>query len=552
MADASAARSYIQQALELIANKEFDKANSKLELADVEMEDLSGDEKAAVAALIKEAQASIASAKTSEHRPKYLRLIDNLLREVESDIGNLVTWPSSERKLTELFADETAKSAIPTELAEAQPKFNTFKKLHARKATAEVLSGLEANVARAEDEWNETKALFEDADSSSYSRERGVENTTRNLESARKRLAPLSPDNDGVKAIVARLDAISGEVTVIALSGQAQEIAARLKRNFELYENEFEGWQDETGGAPSWDNYRQNNTDRMSALGAPATLAYVQRNGEVLDGLESDAEYQAVAAAASVKRIVDETRANVEAGKTKLLSHAQSLVATALNSPIEDEYQFERLERDIGRALGDDSKEGNALRAKVTAKMKGHEVAAAEEAAANFVDVDALSAKANEMWPKFYEGLSWGDEIDLTAVGSTIGFLSDNLVGYRFSPGDFYFATTIAGTPVAGKIDKILLAGIKATEEAIGRSIGDDDNDGKWDIVATVTDRKAKLSARRQGEASGSIGGVNVQLSSEYHEPVDAVVIEILAAKCGPFAGAKGKGFLKPDGTVSA
>ncbi|MEP6778291.1 MAG: hypothetical protein ABJC26_00270 [Gemmatimonadaceae bacterium] len=550
MADASAARSYIQQAQELIANRDFDKANAKLELADVEMEDLSGDEKAAVAQLIQEAQASIASSKMSEHRPRYLRMIDNLMREAESDIGNLVTWPGREREITELFADETANAAIPAELADAQPKFNTFKKLHARKATAEILSGVEVNVAQAEEEWNETKALFEDADSSSYSRDRGVERVTSSIESARRRLAPLPTDNDGVKSIVARLDAISSEIAVVALSGKAQEIADRLKRNFELYENEFEGWMDETGDGPSWDNYRRNNTDRMAAFGAPATLAYVNRNGEVLDGLERDDEYKAVAAASQVKAIVDSTRANVDGGKAMLLARAQALVATALNAKVEDEYEFERLERDIGRALGDDSKEGNALRAKVTAKMKGEEVLAAEEKAANSIDIEALSAKANEVWPTLYEGLTWGDEIDLAAVGSNIGFLSDNLIGYRFSPGDFYFATTIAGTPVAGKIDKSLLAGIKATEGAIGRALGDDDNDGKWDIVATVTDKKAKLSARRQGEASGTIGGVNVELTSEYHEPVDAVVIEILAAKCGPFAGAKGKGYLKHDGSI--
>ena len=29
-----------------------------------------------------------------------------------------------------------------------------------------------------------------------------------------------------------------------------------------------------------------------------------------------------------------------------------------------------------------------------------------------------------------------------------------------------------------------------------------------------------------------------------------AIVIEIVAAKCGPFAGARGKGVLKTDGTV--
>ena len=94
------------------------------------------------------------------------------------------------------------------------------------------------------------------------------------------------------------------------------------------------------------------------------------------------------------------------------------------------------------------------------------------------------------------------------------------------------------------------MAGIRAIEQKIGRSLGDDDGDGKWDIIAVVTQKKAQLMARRQTEATGKIGGADVKLSGEYAEPVQAVIIEIIAAKCGPFAGAKDRGVLRPDGTV--
>ncbi|MEO7995963.1 MAG: hypothetical protein ABI852_00890, partial [Gemmatimonadaceae bacterium] len=93
MADDAAARSYIQQANELIANQDYDRATAKLELADVELEDLTGDAKSAVASLIQQAHAAIATARSSTHRPKYLRMIESYMNEAESDIGNLVTWP---------------------------------------------------------------------------------------------------------------------------------------------------------------------------------------------------------------------------------------------------------------------------------------------------------------------------------------------------------------------------------------------------------------------------------------------------------------------------
>lgn len=550
MADDAAARSYIQQANELIANNDFDRAVAKLELADVEMEDLSGDAKTAVAAAIQEAHAAIATARASEHRPKYLRMITNYMSEAESDIGNLVTWPGSERKLTELFADEVAKVAIPAELADAMPKFNTFKKLHNRKAIAELVQQVERNVESAETEWAETKPLFEDPDSSSYSRKRGAERTSEYISDARKRLVSLPQDNDAVKALVARLDAMSEEVTTIALAGEATEMVETLKRKFDLYENEFGGWQDESGSGPSWDEYRQNNTERNSSFGAPLTSAYRMRTEDVLANLESDSEYQAVSGAAVVKAVVDEARGNVRNASAALLQRIHHLFDDALNADVSNEYDYERLERDIGRALGEESADAKSLQAKVAAKMKAHAAATAD--GPQPIDVEALSTRANEVYPGMYAGLQWAEGIDLNEVGQNIGFLADNLMGYRFSPdGNWYYATTIGGVPVAGKFDAAMKAGIAATEEAIGRSLGDDDNDGKWDIVATVTDKKTKLSARRSAESSGSIGGVDVAMSHEYNEYVDAVVIDILAAKCGPFAGARGRGVLNPDGTVS-
>ena len=42
----------------------------------------------------------------------------------------------------------------------------------------------------------------------------------------------------------------------------------------------------------------------------------------------------------------------------------------------------------------------------------------------------------------------------------------------------------------------------------------------------------------------------HVKVKGEYAEPVDAVVIDIIAAKIGPFASAKDRTVLKEDGTL--
>ena len=548
MADDAAARAYIQEAATLIANQDYDRAHAKLELADVELEDLTGDTKAAVAALIKETQASITTAKSSQHRPRYLRALDNLLSEAESDIGNLATWPTSERKIAELYADANAQSSIADELAAAQSKFNTFRKLHTRKATAAIAQQITSDVESAESQWADTKEMFEEDPESTNSY--AVDKTRRYVDDARKRLATLPSDNEIGMQLSARLDIIMAELTDIALSSQASEMVAQLERQFTLYENEWGGWEEETDAPPSWDDFRRNKTNAMAAFGAPRTRIFRERIQDFIDNLANDTNYQEVAGSASVKAVIDDILTQFARAKSSLLARIETLLPTALTANVQDAYDYERLERDIGRTLGEDSPSATPLMAKVRTKLTAHEqgVAYAEQAGAD--QIDALFAKAEEVWPTLYAGLSWAEEINLSEAGQTIGFLADNLVGYRFTPGTYYYATTIGGTPVAMTIDAQTMAGIKNIEALLGRALGDDDRDGKWDVIATVTDRKTTLQARKQAESSGTIGGLDVSMSHDYTEPVEAVVIEMLAAKCGPFAGAKGRGVLKTDGTV--
>ncbi len=550
MADSSAARNYINEANELIASQDFDRALKKLELADIELEDLTGDEKTAVAQLLKESQASIATARASQHKPKYLRMLRNLMDSAESDIGNLVTWPGTERQLNELFADETAKAAIPDEIAEAQPKFNTFRKLHTRKAAAEYVEQVEREVVSAEEQWKETKESIEENGSTPRSDDYQIERSRRYLDDARKRLELLAADSDAAKGFAARLNTIDAELTAIVAGAQIEEVAATLQRRFESYDYEYGGWEEETDDGPTWDDYSRQQGERMSAFFAPRTRAFRERIEDFLTRLDDDSDYQEVASADKISAFVDDVREKLARANASLLSRVQTVVNGAQSAEVKDENAFERLEGDIRRALGEASAQTQALMAKVRGKLSEHEagVANAEQQAAD--QLEMLFTRAEEVWPSMHAGLTWAEEIDLSQVGQHIGFYADNLMGYRFKPTGQYFVTTIGGTPVAAKIDADTMAGIKAIEEAIGRSLGDDDRDGKWDVVAMVTDKKAKLMIKRSAESSGTVDGMDVTLSTDYAEPVDGVVIEFLAAKCGPFAGAKGRGVLKPDGTV--
>lgn len=179
--------------------------------------------------------------------------------------------------------------------------------------------------------------------------------------------------------------------------------------------------------------------------------------------------------------------------------------------------------------------------ARIQARIDANEAATTGAANATEQLIATLRAKADEAWPTLQQGLKGTTDIDLSKPGQAIRFTADNLMGYRFKPGDFYFATTLPASPSP-------LASIppssppsrpsrrrsnvpSGTATTMG-SGGLRRRDLEGPAPRTTTDR-------RQGYL---IEGLDVRVKGEYADPVDAVVIDIVAAKCGPFAGAKGRG----------
>jgi hypothetical protein len=551
MADLATAQSYLKEAQELISNRDYEKATAKLELAEVEAEDAPAAAKAPVTAAIQQARQDLAAQRSAADKPKFQRKLRNLMDDAESGVGNLVIWPGIERQLTELFADPGARAVLPAEIATAEKKFATFRKLHLRKAGAELGGRAQASVQALEALWKENKALLADADTSPNSRESALEKIGREATRTRELLAQLPADEDGTKALLARVEVVTTEFTTLGLGEQVKEVLERLQRYLDGYADDFKGWEKEAATpAPTWAAFTHETSASMSAFRAPRTVAFRDRTEEFLKSLQDNQSYQAVASAPPLKAYVEGVRGQHKQAFSNLLGRIQPLVAVALKTPIKDPSDLDRLGSAIRLALGEESPEGKALRSKLDAQLAAHAAAStgAEEAQQKLVTT--LQAKAEEVWPGLIEGLAGTTEINLQKPGQAIRFTSDNLMGYRFKPGDFYFATTIKGFPVAARFDPSLKAAIDALEAKIGRSLGDNDDDGKWEVFAVVTKQKARLLAKRQAEAKGTIDGIDVKIEGEYAEPVEAVILDIVAARCGPFAGSKAKGILRLDGSV--
>ena len=549
-ADGQAAQGYLKEAQDLIDRNELQDAADKLDLAETELDDATPPEKATIKAAIDEARQKITQLSAAADKPKYQRKLKSAMDDAEQSIGNLVTWKNAADAVNELLNDPAAKAALGPELDAAAKKFATFQRLNARKASAQLEAQVEAALKATEQEWSETKAKI----AANAADDDMLQSTQDNIAECRRQIAQLDKEDARLKEFNDRLDKVGAEFTKLALAGKVKDVVDALHRKIDNYKNDWDGYEKETAG-PTWDQYRSQQSEKMSAFLAPHTREFITRMDEFLKNLANDDDYQSVQSDPGVKAIVDDVKAKRDAAYAKLVKLIGAVVDGALKSTAKENDAVDRLRDDVRVAIGEQSPEAAAFKTSLEQKLAGNTAATTGAADAKAQLIVMLHDKAEAAWPKLREGIAIAADYDMSKPekfkGKNIGFTADNLMGYRFKPGDFYFATTLAGIPVAGRIDPMLMKQITATEAAIGRALGDDDADGRWEVIAVVTDRKAKLMAKRQVEATGKLDNtIDVKLKGDYAEPVDAVVIDIIAAKIGPFAGAKDRGVLKEDGTL--
>ena len=98
--------------------------------------------------------------------------------------------------------------------------------------------------------------------------------------------------------------------------------------------------------------------------------------------------------------------------------------------------------------------------------------------------------------------------------GNLIKFETDTLMGWRFRPGDFPFATTIEGQAIAGRYDPMVASAVKRIEERLGRSLGDDDNDGRWTVIG-LSQEQDLVTVEPFAEIALELGGLWADLEDQ-------------------------------------
>ncbi|MGC4032756.1 MAG: hypothetical protein QM754_13695 [Tepidisphaeraceae bacterium] len=543
-ADEKAAKEYVEQAAQAIESNDNDTAKSKLELAEAELEGVTGGGKAPIAGRIEELKAKINRATLSADKAKYKRQLDRVMKDAEDSIGNLVTWSGAESAANELFANEDAKAALGDELVAAQKKFATFKKLNTKKAEVQLSEQAEANVKELESAWAEKKPAILQAESPN-AKDGAIEDMDRAITSARRSLSQFGPKSDAKLAFEKRIDKVAAEYTKIALADKVKEKAEALTRAWDSYKDDFAGWEAE-GEALTLAKYASEQNDKTSALNCPKSRELISRANQWLDNRKDDEEFQKLQSAPEIKAIYDKILGDRTKAWAKIEKNAKAILAEAEAKKPLDQNTLDAVSRFTDSLKN--NLEGSEAVAVLTARAEKLTKGAADAAAAKDAGTAAFykeaTAKAAADWPGLKEGYTVVDDFDPNRAGDFKGKLirieTDNLMGYRFKTGDFPFATTLNGVPVAAKYDPAVAVAIKAVEDKLGRSLGDSDDDGKWEIIARVTGQTGKLTKRVQveGEIKDTAGNT-ATVTGERAETVDAPIITIVAAHVGPLAVAK-------------
>lgn len=541
-ADEAGTKDYINQAKQAIESNDLDTAKSKLELAEAELDGVSGGAKAPLAGQIEELKTKINRASAAADLPKYKRKLESVMREAEGSIGNLVTWGGAENEANELFNDPKAQAVLGDDLTAAKKKFATFKKLNTKKADVQLAEQAEANVKDLEAKWAETKTKITAADASPNSKESAISDMDDAIKNARRSLEQFGPKSDAKDAFVARVDKVAAEYTKLALADKAKEKAVELQRAWDSYKDDWDGWQSETE-SPTLAAYAGESSEKMSALGLPKTRQLISRANQWLDNRKDDEDFKQLQAAPEIKAIYDKVTADRETAWKKMQKNAEVILSAAEKKKPLDQNTLDAISK-FSDSLKNNLEGADAV-AELTARADKLTKGASDAAAGADADKAAFyktsTEQATASWPAMKAKFNTEEGFDPTSPaafkGKLIVVTTDNLMGYRFKPNDFPFATTLNGVPVAAKYDPQVAAAIKAVEEKLGRSLGDDDNDGKWEIIAKVTGTTGQLIKKQQVEGTvKDDAGNTATVTGERAETVTAPIITIIAAHCGPLA----------------
>lgn len=471
------------------------------------------------------------------------RRADSALEEVRASVHNRVTFEGHAADLERMLGDYQA--VLGTQQVDAYREALTQARAeYQQAATAEDLERLASAVAGLEAAWQDFQS--QQAEMSPNSRDGAVEDLRRTIERLRADSAGLA----GGESLGRRIETLAATLETAIGGAEAAAQLASLREYWQRDSADTDGWEREQ--AIDLSTYARTRSQEANAFGLPKTLERFELATHKLAQAREQGEPAAW---------ISELEAQRNATRAKLMPAVQALVQAASARPGSDEAAREsmtRLAEQLRVSLGAENDAAFATLARQADEWLAAAAAedtSSEEGRARWYQQMKVSAAA--AWPQMeseFEVSRGFDPANPSAMeGQLIRIETDNLMGWRFKVGDFPFATTINGLPVAGIYDDHVAAAIAEVESKLGRALGDSDDDGRWTVIAEITGRMGRIQLRKQVEGDirdASSGEKLGTYRGEEAEAVDAPIIRVVAARIGPLAVAAGVGRAAADGSL--
>ncbi len=558
------AKKYIDQAKENVASQAWDDAKTNIELAETELDGVADAEKKPLVDSIAKLKEQMNAAKFAGLKTKLTRDLDRLLDDAKPQIGNNMFTGIAE-SIDQILGDADNRAALGADLEKYEKQFATFKKLHQKKFAEALLTTAKEEWPKFQADYDEKMKEIANPDTSPNSKNSAIEDLERSLDNWDQQLKRLPAGDEWTKATRKSYDELKKKFTEVALADRIKEKLEALQRGWDTYKDDWDGYAAETEGV-KWADYKaQTGNPKIDAFGAPKSKELAERYAYYVQNRAEDEEYQALKDAPAIKSYLDGISKTAEECRARVVKYAGAIVDEAEKDTITNDNKgdFDRLEDSL-RVLfvnqdGAQDAGAQVLRARVIKKIQAFVDATEGAEKARQAYYEAMSKSADAKWAEVEKNFSPSSGFDpndpRAFEGKLIKFQTDNLMGWRFKPGDFPFASTFDGIPIAGKYSGDVRKAIDEIQKKLGRDIGDDDHDGRWTIIAKVTGRTGKLMQKKQAEGDIVEKGTGSKVGTytvEYADPVDAVIVEIVAAKCGPLCVGEGVGMAKEDGSVGS
>ncbi len=539
--DADGAKKDIDSAKSNISNNDLDKATTDLQLGEAELDGITdASVKADLTKQIADLKKQIADTKGSAANADLIKSLDFHLKNLKDYLDD---HDGFQRELKEtqdqLSADDTKKALGDDKIASYQKQIGVLAKVekskHADKAHTDIENQLKDGETRLVD-WQKVMA---DPNGSQSDRDTGAMAIAGVVKNVRAIVADLPSDDSRSPDYLARAKKLDDAVNAAGNAAAQSELLDRLKREWDGMKDEYTGWEAETTGA-TFDQITHQQSDAMSKLNAPKSVALVSKSSQLLDDAANLTKE--TPADAKIGAFIDSVKQQRATAHTKLAKFADAILSDAEKVAALTKDQADRLDSfakyDLRDALhGYD--QIAAYQSRATKLVDKFNNASNANAAANDAALKQMTAAATAAWPGIAAKFSPVDGFDPTKLdsfkGKTIQFKNvNNRLGWDYAPGDFDFATSVNGMPIAGKFVPAITAAIKDARAKTGLV---DFPDEGWDVIAVV-EGTGQLSERTSADIK-TTGGETVA-KAEGHRRIDCAVVRIVALHAGPVAVMEG------------